>query len=74
MHMHTMHQQQQLMLLQQQQQKQHFFNACEQLDEQWPARRINAMDLYRTLSGDKGLVPAHSVLALSVERISQMLH
>lgn len=72
-YLQTLHQQQ-LLLLQQQEQKQHFYNACEQLDERRPVRRISVLDLYRTLSGERGLVPAHSVLALSVERMSQMLH
>lgn len=51
-----------------------FFSACEQVAVRRPPRRVNLLDLYRTLSGDRQLVPAHSVLALNVERIAQRLH
>lgn len=51
-----------------------FVSACEQLDERRARRRINLLDLYGTLSGDRQLVPAHSVLAPNVERMAQMLH
>lgn len=71
-YLQTLHQQQ-LMLLQQQKQI-NVINACEQLEERRPARRISVLDVYRTLSGERGLVPAHSVLAPNVERMSQMLH
>lgn len=49
-----------------------FLSACEQVYPT-PKRRITILDLYKALR-DKNIIPVHSVHAINVERISQMLH
>lgn len=49
-----------------------FVNRCEDLTAR-PRRRINILDLYRTLN-DRQIIPSHSVHSINMERISQMLH
>lgn len=49
-----------------------FLTACEEVYHR-PRRRINIVDLYNVLQ-DRQIVPAHSVHAINVERISQMLN
>lgn len=49
-----------------------FLTACEDLHHR-PKRRLNILDLYKALQ-DKQVIPAHSVHATNMERISQMLN
>lgn len=49
-----------------------FLTACEEVYHR-PRRRINIVDLYNALQ-DRQIIPAHSVHAINVERISQMLN
>lgn len=49
-----------------------FLTACEDIHHV-PKRRLNILDLYKALQ-DKQVIPAHSVYATNMERISQMLN
>lgn len=51
-----------------------FASACELMQLESRPKRVNLLDLYRTLSDDRQLIPVHSVLTVNVERMSQMLH